>query len=246
MYDLISMWKNPKMIAFTLLTAGLYAALIFPVSQFSLFGGHADFERVGIGVPVAFSFLFGPAAAWGAAIGNVIRDIATNKLNVASIPGFIGNFLIGYIPYKLWRAVTAEKPNMKSLKTFGLFVGIAVLACSVCGLIIGWGLLWLGWAPFMPTAFLIGLTDAVWAIVLGSILLALTYTSVSKHGLLYTDILKINQPAANWSKTRSLGILVFCFSTLLCFTLTLAFSMNHFVLLSLVAISFVATAVVCR
>ena len=67
MWDLISMWKNPKMIAFTMLTAVLYAALIFPFQQFTIFGGHADFGRVGIGIPVAFSFLFGPAAAWGAA-----------------------------------------------------------------------------------------------------------------------------------------------------------------------------------
>lgn len=104
------------MIAFTALTAGLYAALIFPSFQFSLFGGLADFGRVGIGVPVAFSFLFGPAAAWGAAIGNVIRDIATGELNAASYFGFIGNFLVGYVPYKVWRALTTQKPDLKSLK----------------------------------------------------------------------------------------------------------------------------------
>ncbi len=192
MIDLLAMWKKPKMIAFVLLTAVLYEALIFPTQGLTIFGGHADFGRVGVGIPVAFSFLFGPAAAWGAAIGNIFRDIITGGIDGASIPGFIGNFLIGYLPYKLWSLITTEKPDLRSIKKFGLFVGLAVLPCILCGVIIGAGLDWLGLAPFIPTAPLIALSNALWAVILGSIVLALAYPFVSKRRLLYADIL--NEP----------------------------------------------------
>lgn len=95
------MWKNPKMIAYALFTAVLYPAVMYPFLQFSFFGANADYLRVGVSIPVAFSFLFGPAAAWGAAFGNVIYDVFTNSVNAASFFGFIGNFLIAYLPYKL-------------------------------------------------------------------------------------------------------------------------------------------------
>ena len=177
------------MIALVVLTAVLYEALIFPTQGYTIFGGHADFGRVGVGIPVAFSFLFGPAAAWGAAIGNIFRDLITGGLDWASIPGFIGNFLIGYLPYKLWSKITMEKPDLRSLKKVGLFVGLAVLPCILCGVIIGFGLDLLGLAPFIPTGPLIGLSNSLWAIILGAIVLAAAYPYVSKHKLLYTDIL---------------------------------------------------------
>jgi energy-coupling factor transport system substrate-specific component len=192
MLDLLEMWKKPKMIAFVLITAVLYEALIFPTQDFTIFGGHADFGRVGIGIPVAFSFLFGPAAAWGAALGNIFRDIITGGVDAASIPGFIGNFLIGYLPYKLWSKITTEKPDLRSLKKLGLFVGLAVLPCIFCGVIIGAGLDLLGLAPFIPTGPLIALSNSLWAVLAGSIVLALAYPCVSKHKLLYTDVL--NEP----------------------------------------------------
>lgn len=189
MIDLLEMWKKPKMILFVFLTAVLYIALIFPTMSLTIFGGHADFGRVGIGVPVAFSFLFGPAAAWGAAIGNIFRDIITGGIDLASIPGFVGNFLVGYLPYKLWSLITTEKPDLRSLKKIGLFVAVAVIPCILCGVIIGTGLDVLGIAPFIPTGPLIALSNSVWAVLLGSILLAIIYPYASKRKLLYTDIL---------------------------------------------------------
>lgn len=85
----------------------------------------------------------------------------------------------------------------------GLFTGLSVLACVLCGLVIGLGLYWLNIAPFMPTAMVIALTDALWAIVLGSVVLAFTYDSVSARRMLYTDILnkKPAKPADATLKT---------------------------------------------
>lgn len=134
--------------------------------------------------------MFGPATAWGAAIGNLIRDIVELHLDAASFFGFVGNFIIGYVPYKLWNVFTSEKPDLRNVKKLLLFMGVGVMACVLCGLIIGGGLFWLGFTPFIPTAAIIALTNALWAVIAGSILLALTYNFVSKRRLLYTDILK--------------------------------------------------------
>lgn len=79
MLDLISMWRQPKMVAYFAVTTALYAALLYPVSQFSLFGFQADYLRFAMCIPVAFGFLFGPAAAWGAGFGNLIFDAVTNN-----------------------------------------------------------------------------------------------------------------------------------------------------------------------
>jgi energy-coupling factor transport system substrate-specific component len=190
MIDLFEMWKKPKMVLFVLLTAVLYEILIFPTQGFTLFGGYADFGRLGVGIPIAFSFLFGPAAAWGAAIGNIIRDIVTNNLDASSFFGFFGNFLMGYLPYKLWNLITAQKPDLRSIKKVAIFVGVTVVACCVCGVLIASGLYWLGFTPFMPTAAIIALTNTLWGVLFGSIVLAIAYPYVSKHQLLYSDLLE--------------------------------------------------------
>jgi energy-coupling factor transport system substrate-specific component len=105
-----------------------------------------------MGIALAFSFLFGPAAAWGTAIGNVLYDASTAALGPISVFGFVGNFLIAYIPYMVWSILTTEKPDLRSLKKLGLFAGLAMLSCLVCGILIAAGLEWFGGA-FLPTVW---------------------------------------------------------------------------------------------
>lgn len=244
MLDLIAMWKNPKMIAYALFTAVLYPAVMYPFLQYSFFGANADYLRVAVGFPVAFSFLFGPAAAWGAAFGNLIYDAFTNSLNAISYFGFLGNFLIAYIPYKLWTAITPEKPDLRSIKKLSLFIGLSALACSLCGLVIGWGLLYLFSLPFVMTTMTIFTSDALWAIILGPIILALSYGFFSRHKLLYTDILKISIKPS-WNNAKSLAIGVFALSTALCFMLPTLFNVDSLTLLPFVANSLVAVLITC-
>jgi energy-coupling factor transport system substrate-specific component len=157
-----------------------------------------------------------------------------------SIFGFIANFLLGYIPYKLWRAITSEKPDLKSLKKLGLFVVIALIACAICGIIIGWGLYWISSVPFMPMSLLIAVSDAVWAVILGSVVLAFSYPLISKHELLYTDILKIEPKKHPWTKVQTLTVLVFAVSTLFCFIIGAIFSISPFALLPFILLSVIA------
>lgn len=246
MLDLVSMWKNPKMILFVLLTAGLYAGSIFPFHGLTAFGGYADFGRVGVGVPVAFSFLFGPAAAWGAAIGNVLRDIIENHVDASSYFGFIGNFILGYAPYKMWTSLTAQKPDLRSLKKLALFLGISVASCLLCGLVIGWGLYWLGYTPFMPTAAIIGLTNALWVVTVGAVVLALTYHYVSRHKLLYTDLLHKQPTAPKRSLTRTLALMVLIGAALCCFLLGTFLNLGAVALLPFVLATLAAALIAFR
>ncbi len=238
MLDLVAMWKNPKMVAYAALTAIIYPAVMYPFLQYSFFGANADYLRVGVAVPAAFSFLFGPAAAFGAAFGNVIYDAFTNSLNAASYFGFIGNFFVAYIPYKLWTAFTDQKPDMRSPKKVLLFMGLAALSCSLTGLSIGWGLFYLyaEFCPFVMTTTTIFATDALWAVILGPVLLALTYGFFSKRKLLYTDLMNLH-PKANWSKNKTAAMAVFAVSTVLCFTVPLLFSFDVWILLQFVLVS---------
>lgn len=247
MFDVIAVWKNPKMITYVVFTAIVYPAVMYPFLQYSFFGANADYLRIGVSIPIAFSMLFGPAAAWGAAIGNVIYDAFTNSLNAASYFGFIGNFLLGYIPYKLWTTITNQKPDLRSVKKVGLFMGLAALACILCGLVIGWGLyyLWPASCPFVMTSATIFASDALWAILLGPVILALTYGIVSKHKLLYSDLLKI-PPNARWSKTKSLALLVFAVSTVFCFAIPLIFVVDAWPLLPFALLSLVASLIICK
>ncbi len=244
MLDLISMWKNPKMIAYFALTAALYATLLYPLWQYSFFSENADYLRIAMCIPVAFSFLFGPAAAWGAAFGNLIFDAATGVSWITPF-GFLGNFLIGYIPYKLWSKISAEKPDLKSLRKLALFVGVTSLACVLCGLIIGWGLLYLFALPFVMTAFTIFASDLLWALLLGPVLLKLSYGFFSKRKLLYTNLLR-TELNLSWGGSRSLAIGVFLLSAILCFVIPSVFSVDAWVLLPFVVFSSVAAAVACR
>lgn len=241
MLDLIEMWKNPKMVGYFALTTVLYAALLFPLRQFSFFSESADYLRIAMCIPVAFSFLFGPAAAWGAAFGNLIFDAATGPISWITPLGFLGNFLIGYLPYKLWSKITLEQPDIKSAKKLGLFVGLCALACVICGLIISWGLFYLWAIPFVMTSFTIFASDLLWAILLGPVLLRFSYDYFSKNKLLYSDLIK-TQPYIHWHKPKTYALLVFVIAAILCFILPVLFSMNAWVILPFVMLSLVAVA----
>src|SRR5262247_237897 len=142
MREVLDMWKNTRMVVLTAMTASLYAAILIPFKVMPLIPGVTEF-RPANAVPVVCSFLFGPAAAWGTAIGNIIGDFF-GGLGPGDLFGFVGNFLYGLIPYKAWRALTDADPLPKSVLDWVAFVGVVLLAAAACAVTIGWGLNFLG------------------------------------------------------------------------------------------------------
>src|SRR3972149_9920679 len=112
MRDVFTMWGNTRMVVLTAMSASLYAAILIPFKVMPLIPGVTEF-RPANAVPVVCSFLFGPAAAWGAAFGNLIGDFF-GGLGPGGVFGVLGNLLYGLVPYKAWRGGTHGGPAARS------------------------------------------------------------------------------------------------------------------------------------
>jgi energy-coupling factor transport system substrate-specific component len=205
MRELVSMWSNTRMVVLTAMTASLYAAILIPFKVLPIIPGVTEF-RPANAVPVVCSFLFGPAGAWGSAIGNVIGDFF-GGIGPGDLFGFAGNFLYGLIPYLAWEALTDADPVPRTARTWAAFAGVLLLASAACGLMIGWGINLLGFVPFSVLGNIILVNNFLVAIVLAPFLLSVIYPRVKRARLVYRDILRPGQPAAPRA-TRRLGLLL--------------------------------------
>ena len=187
MRELTDMWSNTRMVVLTAMSASLYAAILIPFKVLPIIPGVTEF-RPANAVPVVCSFLFGPAGAWGAAIGNLIGDFFCG-IGPGDLFGFAGNFLYGFIPYKAWEAITDGDPLPRTPAMWLAFGGVVLLASAVCALVVGWGINLLGFVPFSVLANIILLNNFLVAVVLTPFLLAVIYPRVQRGRLLYRDIL---------------------------------------------------------
>lgn len=67
--------------------------------------------RVSAFLPIVVGLVWGPAAAAGIALGNVLGDIYSGYTGYVMITGAVSNFFFAYIPYKLWYSF---KPGAKA------------------------------------------------------------------------------------------------------------------------------------
>jgi energy-coupling factor transport system substrate-specific component len=207
MRDLIEMWGNTRMVVLTAMSASLYAAILIPFKVLPIIPGVTEF-RPANAVPVVCSFLFGPAGAWGAAIGNVIGDFF-GGIGPGDLFGFAGNFLYGLIPYKAWAALTDSDPVPQTPLAWVAFVGVVLVASAACAVTIGWGINLLGFVPFSVLGNIILINNFLVAAVLTPLLLAVLYPRVKRGRLLYRDI--IAPPASGrrrWQRRLGLALVV--------------------------------------
>jgi energy-coupling factor transport system substrate-specific component len=98
MKEIFTMWRYTQMVVLVALSAAIYAAVLIPLKSFPIVPGFIEI-RPANAFPIVFGLLFGPAGAWGSAIGNLIGDFF-GTLSLGSIAGFVGNFFLGLLPYK--------------------------------------------------------------------------------------------------------------------------------------------------
>ncbi len=203
MREVITMWRHTKMVVLVALTAGVYAAILIPLKGIPLIPGFTEL-RPGNAIPVVFSLLFGPAAAWGAAFGNLIGDFF-GTLGLGSIGGFIGNFFYGFIPYKLWghMGIFSSRQDLdgRSARWFLEFFLAAALASGTCAAFISFGTHVFGLVPFRVLAPVITVNNLFWAMIVGPFLLWLLYPRAKRWDILWTEILEpgeISQPRRRW------------------------------------------------
>jgi energy-coupling factor transport system substrate-specific component len=186
MREAVAMWRNTRLVVLTAVSASLYAAILIPFKVLPLIPGVTEL-RPANAVPVVCSFLFGPAGAWGAAIGNLIGDFF-GGIGPGDFFGFAANFLYGFVPYNAWRLLSGGDPLPRSVGQWLGFVGVVALAAGACALTVGWGLNALGFVPFAVLANIIFFNNFVMAVILSPLLLLALYPRVKQAGLRYDDL----------------------------------------------------------
>ena len=203
MREVFTMWRHTKMVVLVALTAGVYAAILIPLKGIPLIPGITEIRPANV-IPVVFSLLFGPAAAWGAAFGNLIGDFF-GTLSLGSIFGFVGNFFYGLTAYKLWGKMgplsSGQPMDSRSGRLILEYLLVAFLASAACSAFISWGVDLFGLVPFGFLGPVITLNNFVAAALLGPFLLWLLYPRAKRWDILWTEILEpdeISRGAFPW------------------------------------------------
>lgn len=185
------MWRYTRMVVLTSLTAAIYAAILIPFKGIPIIPGITEI-RPANAIPVVFGLMFGPAGAWGSAMGNLIGDFF-GTLTPGSIFGFIGNFFYGFVGYKVWGRLwpisSGRGPDERSCRQLFEYIMVALLSSSICALIIGWGVEILGLFPFGIIGGIILLNNSLASILLGPPLIWLLYPRVARWDLLWTEVM---------------------------------------------------------
>ena len=209
MREIFTMWKDTRMIILVALTAAIYGAfLIVFKGGIPIVPGVTEVRPANVFPPV-FGLLFGPAGAWGAAIGNTVGDIFGGTLDQGSILGAIGNFFLAFVPYKMWGATFGLVPKndispmTNTLRKLIAFEIVALTGSAACAIIIAWYADSIGMVPFAFLSITITVNNFAAACVVGPILLSLLYPRVKRWGLLWTDIMSVEDVAPG--KAKSLG-----------------------------------------
>jgi energy-coupling factor transport system substrate-specific component len=206
MTELFRMWGNTRMVVLTAISAALYAAILIPFKVVPLIPGITEF-RPANAVPVVCSFLFGPAAAWGAAFGNLIGDFF-GGLGPGDVFGFLANLLYGLVPYLVWEALTDAAPVPHSPASWAGLLAVIVLACTLCATVVGWGLQLLGFHPFTVLGTIVLVNNLVVAVVLAPLLLTVLHPRLRRAHLLYRDLLGPRPPLPRWRAVLGVALVV--------------------------------------
>lgn len=208
MQHALLMWKNTRMIVLTAVCAAIYAAtLIAFKTVVPIIPGITEVRVAGV-FPMTFGFLFGPAGAWGLAIGNVIGDIFGGTLSPASIAGFIGNFLMGYLPYTLWSTLVPVSNgtyvwDVKNVRNWLTYIVIAFISGAAAAVVIGTFADAIGMVPYFIISKIITINNFIASLI--GILLLVAVFDVTKNQLrlFWPEVMDV--PGANPSLKATLG-----------------------------------------
>jgi energy-coupling factor transport system substrate-specific component len=192
MREIFTMWRHTKMVVLVALTAGVYAAILIPLKGIPLIPGITELRPANV-VPVVFGILFGPAAAWGSAFGNLIGDFF-GTLGLGSLFGFVGNFFYGLVPYKLcgkMGPLSAKEPlEARGARQIAEFLLLALLASVACAAFIAWGVDLFGLVPFGVLGPVITLNNFAAAAIIGPFLLRLLSPRARRWNILWSEIME--------------------------------------------------------
>ena len=188
------MWKNTRMIILAAVCAAIYgAALIAFKTAIPLIPGVTEVRIANI-FPMVFGMLFGPAGAWGTGIGNLIGDVFGGTLGPTSIPGFVGNFLLGYLPYTMWTTfvpLAKKSPHWedRSLRNWINYFLVGFISSAACAVVVSVAADTLGIVPYAILMKIITLNDTI-ASWIGLLMFVSVYGITKQQlGLVWTDVM---------------------------------------------------------
>lgn len=129
--------KKVKIVA---LTALLFFLVTIPCRQiFNL--SELTEVRPASAFPPAFGMLFGVWGALGCAVGNFAADILSGYALEICIPGFLIQFIYGYLPYILWFGVRKKREKsvirMKNVRHVMKYIGIVFVDSLLMAAMLG-------------------------------------------------------------------------------------------------------------
>ena len=191
-----TMWKNIRMIILVVVCAAIYTvARAVLMIDFPLLAP----EVMGMGVanllPMVFGLLFGPAGAWGAAIGHLIGDLGA--LTWKSLIDFVGVFLLGYLPYTMWTTLKPiadgqRKPAAKNWRSWTLLILIAFISSVASSVVVTTWLQVLGVVPYtvlLVILIFVSLISAFGSLIGGVLFLALYRVVKVRLGLIWWEVM---------------------------------------------------------
>lgn len=190
MRPLFTMWSYTRMVVLMALSAALYAAILIPFKFATVIPGLTEI-RPGACIPVVTGIMFGPAACWGSALGNVIGDVAGGQFGVGSAFGFVGNFMLSFVAWKLSEAFRVEQGERRLERRMLSWTAICLSASSACALVVGWGVDVLGVVPFTFLGTVVFMNDLVVSLLLGPLLLGVLLPRATRWGLRYRSIMDV-------------------------------------------------------
>ena len=201
-----TMWKDTRMIILVAVCAAIYgAALIAFKTAVPFIPGITELRVANI-FPMVFGLLFGPAGAWGTAIGNLLGDLFGGTLGPGSLAGFVGNFLLGYLPYAMWNKLLPLGESSRAWKA-GSWAGrinyflIAFASSAACAVVIGTFVDTLGIVPYAVLTKIITLNNTLASWIGFALLFSVFSVTRDQFGLFWEDVMDkddIGKPVAGF------------------------------------------------
>jgi len=201
-----TMWKNRRMVILAVVCAAIYggarAALMidFPILA-------PEFMGMGVAnlLPMLFGLLFGPAGAWGVAIGHLVGDLGA--LTWTSLFDFVGIFLLGYLPYTMWATLKPladgqREPAVRNWRSWTLYILIAFIAAVASSVVVTTWLEVLRYVPYtvlFVILIIVSVANAFGSLIGGILFLAFNGVVKKRLGLIWWDVMDeqdIGEPLA--------------------------------------------------
>lgn len=135
-----SLPRMPSPLSIFAIVTIMFTILSVSINVMKFAGGLSQIRPVNA-IPAPVGLVFGPVGAVACALGNLLGDLPNLSIYGGTIAlGVVGNFMLAFIPYKVWRAVDGDSVSVHRWRQIGLFIWSAALSCMFCALLLGFGL----------------------------------------------------------------------------------------------------------